>query len=80
MTYGGVSLFVAFFVLAPMGLALFRRAMFRGAYLPAAIALGIDLHDVRTARYTPAIQTRSLCLFSEQPLSQRQGWGSLQLS
>jgi len=30
VTYGGVSLFVAFFVLAPMAQALFRAAVFRG--------------------------------------------------
>src|SRR5262247_545699 len=40
VTYGGVSLFVAFFVLAPMGLALFRAAEIPRRLMPAAIALG----------------------------------------
>src|SRR5262245_6915783 len=40
VTYGGVSLFVAFFVLVPMGQALFRSANIPNRLLPAAIALG----------------------------------------
>ena len=40
VTYGGVSLFVAFFVLAPMGLALFKAGNVPRRLLPAAIALG----------------------------------------
>ena len=50
VTYGGVSLFVAFFVLAPMAQALFRAADIPRRLMPAAIALGtIDLHDVGVA-------------------------------
>src|SRR6202035_2228786 len=40
VTYGGVSLFVAFFVLVPMARALFRAAAIPRRLMPAAIALG----------------------------------------
>jgi len=40
VTYGGVSLFVAFFVLVPMAAALFRDAAIPRRLMPAAIALG----------------------------------------
>src|SRR6516165_6216733 len=40
VTYGGVSLFVAFFVLVPMARALFRAASIPRRLMPAAITLG----------------------------------------
>src|ERR1051325_4261615 len=40
VTYGGVSLFVAFFVLAPMARELFRAANIPRRLMPATIALG----------------------------------------
>src|SRR6185295_12969057 len=40
VTYGRVSLFVAFFVLVPMAQALFRAASIPRRLLPAAVALG----------------------------------------
>src|SRR5512137_2424868 len=40
VTYGGVSLFVAIFVIAPMAQALFRAADVPNRLMPAAIALG----------------------------------------
>src|SRR5579862_7739409 len=40
VTYGGVSLFVAFFVLAPMAHMLFRAAAIPRRLMPAAIILG----------------------------------------
>src|ERR1700680_2935843 len=40
VTYGGVSLFVAFFVLAPMAQELFRSAGIPRRLMPAAIVLG----------------------------------------
>jgi H+/gluconate symporter-like permease len=40
VTYGGVSLFVAMFVIAPMGQALFRAADIPNRLLPAAVATG----------------------------------------
>src|SRR5262249_43270888 len=40
VTYGGVSLFVAFFVLVPMAQELFRTAGLPNRLIPAAITLG----------------------------------------
>ena len=56
VTYGGVSLFVAFFVLAPMGLALFRAAEIPRRLMPAAIALGTFTFTMSAMPGTPSIQ------------------------
>jgi H+/gluconate symporter-like permease len=56
VTYGGVSLFVAFFVLAPMGMALFREAGVPRRLMPAAIALGTSTFTMSAMPGTPAIQ------------------------
>ncbi len=56
VTYGGVSLFVAFFVLAPMGLALFRAANVPRRLMPAAIALGTSTFTMSALPGTPSIQ------------------------
>ena len=56
VTYGGVSLFVAFFVLAPMAIALFRRAGIPRRLMPAAIALGTSTFTMSALPGTPAIQ------------------------
>ncbi len=56
VTYGGVSLFVAFFVLVPMGQALFRAANIPNRLLPAAIALGTMTFTMSAVPGTPAIQ------------------------
>jgi H+/gluconate symporter-like permease len=56
VTYGGVSLFVAFFVLAPMGLALFRSADVPRRLMPAAIALGTTTFTMSAMPGTPSIQ------------------------
>jgi H+/gluconate symporter-like permease len=56
VTYGGVSLFVAFFVLAPMGLALFKAGNVPKRLLPAAIALGTSTFTMSALPGTPAIQ------------------------
>lgn len=56
VTYGGVSLFVAFFVLAPMGKALFRAGRVPKRLLPAAIALGTSTFTMSAMPGTPAIQ------------------------
>lgn len=56
VTYGGVSLFVAFFVLAPMGLALFRSGSVPRRLLPATIALGTSTFTMSALPGTPAIQ------------------------
>lgn len=56
VTYGGVSLFVAFFVLAPMAEALFRTASIPRRLMPAAIALGTSTFTMSAMPGTPAIQ------------------------
>lgn len=56
VTYGGVSLFVAFFVLAPMAEALFRAASIPRRLMPAAIALGTSTFTMSALPGTPAIQ------------------------
>jgi H+/gluconate symporter-like permease len=56
VTYGGVSLFVAFFVLAPMANALFRAAAIPKRLMPAAIALGTSTFTMSALPGTPAIQ------------------------
>jgi H+/gluconate symporter-like permease len=56
VTYGGVSLFVAFFVLAPMAQALFRTADVPARLMPAAIALGTQTFTMSALPGTPAIQ------------------------
>jgi len=56
VTYGGVSLFVAMFVIAPMGQALFRAADIPNRLLPAAVALGTTTFTMTAMPGTPAIQ------------------------
>jgi H+/gluconate symporter-like permease len=56
VTYGGVSLFVAFFVLAPMAHELFRSAGIPRRLMPAAIALGTTTFTMSALPGTPAIQ------------------------
>ena len=56
VTYGGVSLFVAFFVLAPMAQALFQAADIPRRLMPAAIALGTSTFTMTAFPGTPAIQ------------------------
>jgi H+/gluconate symporter-like permease len=56
VTYGGVSLFVAFFVLAPMAQALFRAAAIPRRLMPAAIILGTSTFTMSALPGTPSIQ------------------------
>ncbi|MGH6748696.1 MAG: GntP family permease [Methyloceanibacter sp.] len=56
VTYGGVSLFVAFFVLAPMAQSLFRAAAVPRRLMPAAIALGTSTFTMSALPGTPSIQ------------------------
>jgi H+/gluconate symporter-like permease len=56
VTYGGVSLFVAFFVLVPMAHALFRVASIPRRLMPAAITLGTSTFTMSALPGTPAIQ------------------------
>ncbi len=56
VTYGGVSLFVAFFVIAPMAQALFAAGNVPRRLMPAAIALGTTTFTMTAMPGTPAIQ------------------------
>src|SRR6516165_7424386 len=56
LTYGGVSLFVAFFVLAPMAQALFHRAAVPRRLMPAALVLGTSTFTMLALPGTPSIQ------------------------
>ncbi len=56
VTYGGVSLFVSFFVLAPMARELFRAANIPRRLMPATIALGTSTFTMSAMPGTPAIQ------------------------
>jgi len=56
VTYGGVSLFVAFFVLAPMAESLFRAAAIPRRLMAATIALGTSTFTMSALPGTPSIQ------------------------
>jgi H+/gluconate symporter-like permease len=56
VTYGGVSLFVAFFVLAPMAQQLFRSAGIPRRLMPAAVVLGTSTFTMSALPGTPSIQ------------------------
>ncbi len=56
VTYGGVSLFVAFFVLVPMAQALFRAVAIPRRLMPAAIVLGTSTFTMSALPGTPSIQ------------------------
>jgi H+/gluconate symporter-like permease len=56
VTYGGVSLFVAFFVLVPMAQALFRAATIPNRLMLGAIALGTTSFTMSALPGTPSIQ------------------------
>jgi len=70
VTYGGVSLFVAFFVLAPMAQAMFRAADIPRKLMPAAIALGTSTFTMSAMPGTPAIQNAiPMPFFGTTPLA-----------
>ena len=56
VTYGGVSLFVAFFVIAPMAQKLFRAGSIPRRLMPAAIMLGTSTFTMSAMPGTPSIQ------------------------
>ncbi len=56
VTYGGVSLFVAFFVIAPMAMGLFRAAKIPRRLMPAAIMLGTSTFTMSAMPGAPSIQ------------------------
>ena len=70
VTYGGVSLFVAFFVLVPMAQELFRNAGFPNRLIPAAITLGTSTFTMSALPGTPAIQNAiPIPFFGTTPLA-----------
>ncbi len=56
VTYGGVSLFVAFFVIVPMAQSLFRAAAVPRRLIPAAVILGTSSFTMSALPGTPSIQ------------------------
>src|SRR5271165_191014 len=56
VTYGGVSLMVAFFVIVPMAQALFRAAAIPLRLMPATISLGTSTFTMTALPGTPAVQ------------------------
>ncbi|KAB7648288.1 GntP family permease [Polymorphobacter fuscus] len=56
VTFGGVSLFVAFFVIVPMAQTLFRAAGIPGRLIPAAVSLGTSSFTMSALPGTPSIQ------------------------
>jgi H+/gluconate symporter-like permease len=70
VTYGGVSLFVAFFVLAPMACDMFRAADIPSRLMPAAIALGTSTFTMSALPGTPSIQNAiPMPFFGTTPLA-----------
>jgi H+/gluconate symporter-like permease len=70
VTYGGVSLFVAIFVLVPMAQGLFRTADIPRRLMPAAIALGTMTFTMSALPGTPALQNAiPMPLFGTTPFA-----------
>jgi H+/gluconate symporter-like permease len=70
VTYGGVSLFVAFFVLAPMAEAMFRAANAPRRLMPGAIFLGTSTFTMSAVPGTPSIQNAiPMPFFGTTPLA-----------
>src|SRR5215831_2354004 len=70
VTYGGVSLFVAFFVLVPMAQAVFRTAQIPNRLIPATVALGTSTFTMSALPGTPAIQNAiPMPFFGTTPLA-----------
>jgi H+/gluconate symporter-like permease len=77
VTYGGVSLFVAFFVLAPMAEEVFRGANIPRRLMPAAIALGTVTFTMSAAPGTPAIQNAVVMPYLGTTLFAAPGLGAI---
>src|SRR6202047_2300784 len=70
VTYGGVSLFVAVFVLAPMAQVLFRAAQIPNRLIPATMFLGTSTFTMSALPGTPAIQNAiPIPFFGTTPLA-----------
>lgn len=77
VTYGGVSLFVAMFVLAPMGQALFKAANIPNRLLPGAVMLGTATFTMSALPGSPAIQNAIPMPFFETTPFAAPGLGSI---
>ena len=77
VTYGGVSLFVAFFVLAPMAEEVFRAANIPRRLIPPAIALGTVTFTMSAAPGSPAIQNAVVTPFLGTTLFAAPGLGAI---
>jgi H+/gluconate symporter-like permease len=77
VTYGGVSLFVAFFVLAPMADEVFRAANIPRRLMPAAIALGTIPFTMSAVPGSPAIQNAVVTPFLGTTLFAAPGLGAI---
>jgi H+/gluconate symporter-like permease len=77
VTYGGVSLFVAFFVLAPMADEVFRAADVPRRLIPAAIALGTVTFTMSALPGSPAIQNAVVMPFLGTTLFAAPGLGGV---
>ena len=71
VTYGGVSLFVAFFVIVPMAESLFRAADIPRRLVPAAVVLGTSTFTMSALPGTHRYRTRSRCPSSARRPSPR---------
>jgi H+/gluconate symporter-like permease len=70
VTYGGVGLFVAVFVLAPMAQVLFRAAQIPNRLIPATMFLGTSTFTMSALPGTPAIQNAiPIPFFGTTPLA-----------
>src|ERR1700732_4905322 len=70
VTYAGVSLFVAVFVLAPMAQGLFRAAQISNRLIPATMFLGTSTFTMSALPGTPAIQNAiPIPFFGTTPLA-----------
>jgi len=77
VTYGGVSLFVAFFVLAPMAQEVFRAANIPRRLMAAAIGLGTITFTMSAVPGTPAIQNAVVMPFLGTSLFAAPGLGAI---
>jgi H+/gluconate symporter-like permease len=77
VTYGGVSLFVAFFVLVPMAQTLFRAAAVPRRLVPAAVVLGTSTFTMSALPGTPSIQNAIPMPFFGTTLFAAPGLGSI---
>ena len=76
VTYGGVSLFVAVFVLAPMAQDLFRAAHIPNRLIPATVFLGTSTFTMSALPGTPAIQNAIPIRSSARHRWRRRVWAS----